>query len=250
MTWNSVMGFISTITLFLPILLLLAFRLGTYRSFPFLVVYYSMVFVYNLMTEGFIQANAGLFHGWGLFNNLLDAPVMLLFLTYFSPSTTFTKRLKLFIVSFFLFETTVVLLVGFNVDAITIILGPGLLTVFALCLYLFIRLSKIAVINRKAIGKTLITASLAFAYGSYFILYMLYYVFKTPHIADTFLIYFLVTTFSSLFLCAGIIFERKRIQKLFELKKARKELLDVYKDTTKAIPFRTAMLDFETESWN
>jgi len=49
---------------------------------------------------------------------------------------------------------------------------------------------------------------------------------------------------------AGFIFERKRIQKLFELKKARKELLDIYKDTKRNIPLKTALLDFDRELWN
>jgi len=250
MTWNSVMGFISTLALFFPILLILALRLFTFRSFPVLLIYYALVFIYNLMTEGYIHVNADWVHAWGLGNNLLDAPLMLLFLTYFSTSMLFNRRLKMLILSFVLFEITVVLLFGFNVKSITIILGPGLLTVFALCLFFFIRQSKIVITNRKALGKTLISASLVFAYGCYGIIYLLYYVFKTPYVGDTFLIYFLVAIFSSSCLCAGIIIERKRIRKLFELKKARKELHIIYKDTKMTDPFRTPMLDFETESWN
>jgi hypothetical protein len=250
MTWNSVMGIVSSLALFLPIFLILALRLGTYRSFPVLLIYYAMVFIYNLMTEGYIRANTDVVRIWGLGNNLLDAPLMLLFLTYFSSSAIFTRRLKILILLFFVFELSVILLVGFNVGAITIILGPGIFIVFALCMFLFVRQSKIVITNRKSLGKTLITASFVFAYGCYGILYMLYYVFKTEYKADTFLIYFLVTTFSSLILCTGIIFERKRIQKLFELKKARKELHIIYKDVKKAIPFRTAMLDFDREPWN
>jgi hypothetical protein len=250
MTWNSIMGFVSTLALFIPILLILTLRLGAYRSFPFLVIYFVTILIYALMTEGYIQVNADVVHGWGIGNNLLDAPLMLLFLSYFSTSTIFTRRLKILILSFIVFESAVVLLVGFNVRALTIILGPGILVVFGLCLFLFIRQSKIAIINHKAIGKTLITASLVFAYGCYGILYVLFYVIKTRHIADAFLIYFFVVTFSSLIMSTGIVFERKRIQKLFEFKKARRELHDIYKDTKPTSPFRTAMLDFDRESWN
>ena len=209
MTWNSIMGIVSSLALFLPIFLIMALRLGTYRSFPVLLIYYAMVFIYNLLTEGYIPTNADVVRLWGLGNNLLDAPLMLLFLTYFSSSVVFTRRLKILILFFMVFELTVVLLVGFNIRAITIILGPGVFIVFALCVFLFVRQSKIVITNRKSLGKTLITASFVFAYGCYGILYMLYYVFKTQYIADTFLIYFLVTTFSSVILCAGIIFERK-----------------------------------------
>jgi hypothetical protein len=248
MTWNSIMGVISTLALFLPILLILALRLGAYRSFPILIIYFTIVFLNNLMNEGYIHSNADVVYFWGISINLLDAPLMLLFLTYFSPSVAFSRRLIILILSFLVFELTVVLLFGFNVRAITIVLGPGILIVFALCLLFFIRQAKIVITNRKAMGKILIASSLVFAYGCYGIIYVLFYIIKTPMIADTFLLYFIVVTFSSLFLCTGIIFERKRIQKLFELKKARKELHDIYKDSKPSAPFRTAMLDFDRDS--
>jgi hypothetical protein len=244
------MGSVSTIALFFPILLILALRLGAYRSFPFLLIYYAMVFINSLMKEDYIQANADVVYGWGISINLLDVPLMLLFLSYFSTSVLFTRRLKILILSFLVFELSVVLMVGFNVEALSIILGPGILIIFALCLFFFIRQSKIVITNPKAMGKTLISASLVFAYGCYGILYVLFYIIKTPLIADAFLIYFIVITVSSLFLCTGIVFERKRIQKLFEMKKARKELHDIYKDTKPAAPFRTPMLDFDREPWN
>lgn len=250
MTWNSIMGFISTLALFFPILLILILRLGTYKSFPILLFYYLTVFTYNLMEEGYINASADVLYFWGISNNLLDIPLILMFLSYFSPSALFTKRLKALILLYILFEIIVVSLVGFNVNAITIILGPGLLMVFSLSIYFFIRHSKVVITNPKALGKTLIVASLAFAYGCYGFLYIMFYIVKTSLVADVFLIYFFVITFSSICLCLGIIFERKRIQKLFELKKARKELHDIYKDSKPVNPFRTPMLDFDREPWN
>lgn len=244
------MGFVSTLALFLPILLIITLQLFTYKSFPVLLIYFVLVLVNTLMTEGYVRSNANFAYYWGVGNNLLDAPLMLLFLSYFSTSAKFTRRLIVAILSFIAFELAVILVVGFNVGAITIVLGPGILIVFVLSLFLFIRQSKIAITNRKAIGKTLITASLVFAYGCYGILYLLFYLLKTSQVSDAFLVYFFVVTFSSLTLSAGIIFEKKRIQKLFELKKARKELHHIYKDTKTAASFKTAMLDFDRESWN
>lgn len=250
MTWNSVMGFVSSLALFLPIFFILAFRLAAYRSFPALLIYYISVFIYNLLTERYIPATTDVVHYWGLANNLLDVPLMLSFLTYYSTSLAFTRRMKITILTFVLFEAIVILIQGLNVDALTIILGPGLLVVFGFCLSFFIRQTKITIMHRKATGKSLIAASLLFAYGCYTIIYLMYYVFKTPYVADTFLVYFMVVTFSSLLMCAGIIIERKRVQKLNELKNTRKELSDVYKDTETAAPVRAAMLDFDRDQWN
>ncbi|MGH2552518.1 MAG: hypothetical protein ACRDEB_02310 [Chitinophagaceae bacterium] len=250
MTWNSIMGFISTLALFLPIFFILVLRLGSYRSFPMLLIYFTTVFVYSLMKENYINADANVVYFWGISNNLLDAPLMLLFLSYFSPSQKFTRRLIILILLFIAYEISVILITGFTLKAITFILGPGVIIVFALSLNLFVRLSKIAIINQKALGKTLIVASQVFAYGCYGILYVLFYIIQTKLVADVFLIYFIVVTFSSAALCTGIIVEKRRIQKLFELKKARKELHTIYKDSKPTRQFRTPMLDFDRDLWN
>ncbi len=250
MTWNSIMGFISSLALFSPIFFILIFRLGTYRSFPILLTYYALAFIYNLMTEGYIKTNFNVMHNFGIVHNFLDVPLMLIFLTYFSTSAKFTRQLKMMAILFIVFDIAVILLRGFNIAAITIVLGPGIFMVFSLCVYLFFHQSKITVMHRKATGKTLIAAALVFAYGSYGIIYTMFYLIKTPYKADTFLVYFLVSTFSSIVLCTGIFFERKRIQRLHELKLARKELAAIYKDTNKISSFRPAMLDFDKETWD
>lgn len=251
MTWYSIMGFVASVALFLPIVFVIYFRLGTYKSFPALIAYYVPVFVYNLMTEGYIKTSEEVEHSLGLINNLLDAPLMLWFLSYFSTSRLFSKRLMTFSGAYILFEIIVLTINGFNTGSITIILGPGLFAVFALSVYLFYRFSKIAIINKKATGKAIILAALVFGYGIYGIIYLLYYVLKTPEVANTFLIYFLGSTITSLTLCTGIVFEKKRIQKLLEMKIVRKELADMYRDEKRTVTARTVpMLDFDRELWN
>jgi hypothetical protein len=244
------MGFISSVALFLPIFFILFFRLGGYRTFPALLIYYIIVFTFNLQTEGLIKADPETIRFWSICNNLLDAPLMLMFLTYFSPSAAFTKKMKISICSIIGFEIIVILLKGFTLEAITIILGPALVIVFFFSIYFFIRQTKITVTHHKAAGKAIIAASLLFAYGCYTILYLVYFVFKTKHVADTFLMYFIISTLSSLVMCAGIIYERKRIHKLNELMQTRRELSAIYKDTKKAAPFRAAVLDFDKDHWN
>lgn len=259
MTWNSIMGFISSVALLIPILVIIGLRLTIYKSFPALLFYYLIVVIYNIFTQGYIKADPALIHYWGLINNLLDAPLMLFFLTYFSTSTTASNNMKRLILLFLLFDTIVICIVGFNINAITIIMAPGLLTVVSFSVHFFVRQSKITIMHRKATGKALIAAALLFAYGCYSIIYLMFYIFKThiennhvkeKEVADTFLIYFLVTTFSSLLMAAGIIIERKRILKLSELKKTRKELSVVYKDASHGNPIKNIALDFDNDKWN
>lgn len=260
MSWNNIMGFISTFALFMPVLFILLFRLGTYRSFPVLLLYYVTVLFYNMLTQGYIKADKELINNWGLFNNLLDAPLMLYFLTYLSSSKTMLHRMKLVILSCIIFELLVVLINGLNIKTITIILAPGIALVLAYCLYFFNRYAKHAVMHHKATGKAMIASSLLFAYGCYSFLYLMYYIFKAhlnsnnkpdpQYLNDTFLIYFMVTTFSSILISVGIIIESKRIQKLKELKVTRRELATIYTETRRTAPFRKVLLDFDKEHWN
>ena len=137
------MGLISTLALILPVILVLTLRLGKYKAFPVLIAYYFLLFIYNLMTEGYINANEDVAFYWGLANNLLDAPLMILFLSYFSTSQKFTKKLRVLIALFVGFEIAVLSIKGINTEAITIILGPGILIVLSLGLYFFIKQKKI-----------------------------------------------------------------------------------------------------------
>jgi hypothetical protein len=48
----------------------------------------------------------------------------------------------------------------------------------------------------------------------------------------------------------GIFIERKRVQKLNELKTTRKELSEIYNETKTAAPLKAAILDFDKDQWN
>lgn len=252
MIWNSVMGFISTLALLMPIVFIFSLKLGNYRSFPALAIYYFLVFIYNLFTEGYIHVNESFVQNWGLSNNFLDAPIMLTFLTYFSTSVRQTKRLRVITLLLVFFDAAIILWKGFTIDAATIIMAPGLGVVLFYCLLFFIRQTKISIIHQKAVGKALMTASLLFAYGCYVLIYLIYYIFKTPDIANTFLIYFFVTTLSSVLLCAGLFIEKKRIIKLEEVKQTRRELNSIYSgsETKTTASVKTVALDFDKEQWS
>ena len=144
MTWNTIMGFISSFALFIPIAIILLLKLGSYRSFAALLIYYSSVIIFNLMSEGYIPTDRAITYYWGVTNNMLDVPLMLTFLTYFSPSKKYTQRMKILGVAFVLFELTVMIITRFTVNGLTIILGPGLIIISGFCLHFFIRYATMA----------------------------------------------------------------------------------------------------------
>jgi hypothetical protein len=228
MTWFNVVGLVSAITLFLPIITILSLRLAWYKSFPALLAYYMLVSCHTFLTLDFMTAGKSLIYYYGVTNNFLDAPLMLSFMTYFSKTVSFRKKMKLIILSLILFELIVIAIYGYNINAAIIVMTPGLLLVLGFSLMFFIHQAKITIIHQKAAGKALIIASLLFAYGGYSFIYVVYYLLKTPYKTDTFLVYFLITIFSSLLISAGIIFERRRVRELKELQTARKELKVIY----------------------
>ncbi len=250
MSWNSTLGLVALISLSIPIILVMVLRLATYRTFPALILSFAFAFCINLFTLGYIKVSNEALNNLNFWNNMLDAPLMLLFLTYFSASANQAKRMRYGILAFLLFEIVVIAIVGYNTKAMTIILGPGLAIIFGFCLHFFIRQTKITIMHKKASGKAIMAAALLFAYGCYSLIYIMYYVQRTPHVADTFLVYFLSVTFSSFLLSAGIVIERKRVQKLNELKVARKELSVIYNEPGPTTPVRQAMLDFDKDQWN
>ena len=93
-------------------------------------------------------------------------------------------------------------------------------------------------------------SALLFGYGCFAILYLIFYIFKTQYKADAFLVFFLATTLSSILMSIGIYIERKRVQKLNELKVTRKELSAIYDGTETAAGLRTAILDFDRDQYN
>lgn len=246
----SVIGLVSSIALVLPLVLIISLRLVSYKTFPAIFFYYLTILAYNIVRSQYFPVNPGVINGWNVLNNFIDAPLVLYFLTYFSTSASLTKKMHWLIAGLLTFQLAVVGVMGFNSDAISIFLGPGILLVIAFSLHFFVRQTKITISHQKAAGKAIISAALLFAYGCYAILYVVYYVLKMPNIQDTFIIYYSVITISSIGMAIGIIAESKRVRKLNELLQTRKELSVIYKnDTTPVRTIRSVALDFDKDPW-
>ena len=253
MTLFNLIGFISTVALAIPIIASLATKLSWYKSFPALFFYYLIIFSYNLFLLGYINTDGNFKYYHGVFNNVLDTPLILTFFLYFSTTPAFRKKLQFTILSFIVFEIIILAVFGFTAKATTIILAPGLVLTLVISLMVFMHQVKIAVENHKAIGKALMSASLLFAYVGYCFVYSVFYLMKTTNKEDAFIVFFLITIFSSVIMSAGIFLERKRVQQLLELQTTREELKAIYgeEETKKmANTFGAAIVNFDKEPWN
>ena len=171
-----------------------------------------------------------------LVDNILDAPLMLLFLTFFSTSVLMSKRIKTCIYIFLAFEAIVLVVFGFNVRAIRIILGPDIAMIVALSFSFFRRYVRLSVSNPKSIGKAVMASSVFISYVFFSIVFIFYYLVKNPRYqGDAELIYYLVSILSSILMAIGILIENKRFKKLDELRHTRKELATIYGEKKVAV---------------
>ena len=252
MTLFNLMVLVSTFAFSLPIIVLLTTKLAWYRSFPALFFYYLLILSFNFLLLGYIRIDGNFKYYLGVTCNLMDTPLMLIFLVSFINTQAFRKKLMIGILSFIVFEIIIVKIYCYNTKATTIILAPGLIISLAISLLFFIHQVKIAVVYHKAAGKAIMVASLLFAYVGYCFVYSVYYLIKPDFKDDAHLVLFLITIFSSIAMSTGIYLERKRVRQLVELQTTREELKAIYGEQTKkmAAPFEPAMLNFDKKQWN
>lgn len=240
MNWHAAIGLTSSVALFLPVVIIIVLGLFRYKNYQALFLYCFLAFVYNLMTEDIIQVGRNAEKAWGITNNLLDVPLMLLFLMMFSTSPAQTLRMKIYLAVFVCYEIVILFLYGLSIKTITIVMGPGLILILAISSYFFFTKVKQSVIHKKALGKAFMAAAILFAYGCFSFIYVMHYILALPDLANIFLIYYLVTIIYCSLLTTGLIIENQRIKKLEELRVTRKELVQFFGDDQKpALPKKT-----------
>lgn len=228
MNLSSLLERTAAFTLSLPIILLLMTRLAWYKSFAALFIYYVIGFTYSVMAIGYLKMNPGFVRNYAVINNLMDAPLMLLFLTYFSRTSSFRKKIFWIVGGFILYLVVILAIYGFNIRASTIITTPGLALTFMLSLIFAIHQVKITVVYHKAAGKAIIASALFFCYIGYTYVYSVFYYMDQRYQDDARFVFFIITILSTLAISVGIILEKKRVKKLFEIKTTRQELKALY----------------------
>jgi hypothetical protein len=131
---------------------------------------------------------------------------------------------------------------GLNVQALTAILGPGIIIVLIPTFIFFLRQIKIIVTMQKGLSRTLMIFSVLFAYTLYGLVYLFFYVLDTPDKTDTITMYYIASLLSTIIMCMGLFAENKRIKKINELRNTRKELASVYNEPKTTVMLKSASL--------
>ena len=224
MSWNAIIGITATMSLFLPVGVIIYYKLYQYRSLIALLASYISTGLYNLMTIGVLPFPNSFQRGFGIVNNYLDIPLTLTALLFFCPNKQKQRTIHIVTAIFVAYEIVIAFLYGLQFKAIVYIMGPGIMLVLVYAFYLFLRHIKITVEFGKNAGRTIMLVSILFAYGCYGLVYYFYYIQKTPDVTDAFLLYFISTFVSSVVMAVGLNLIRRRIKELEEIKNTRREL--------------------------
>ena len=233
MNWHNAIGILSTIALFAPVFIIVATSLIRYKQYLPLFIYCTLAFGFNLMTEHLVNVPKVVERYYGIINNLTDMPLMLSFLMFHIPSSVQVKRMKILLGAFIVFEIILIILYGITIKTITLTMGPGLVIVFGFALYFFVYTVKRSFFHSKFVSKAIMASAITFAYGCFFIVFLMHYVLELPDIPNLFLIYYFITIIYCGLLAVGLYMESRRKKKLEELLTTRRELMRFFSDEKK-----------------
>ena len=211
-SWIYWFGIVTITCMLLPVVVMLAKKQFTPGVIA-LSIYFLSTFIYNLLLIVFPDFPKEIRRNIGISNNILDTPLMLLFLSQFTFNPGIKKLMRNALVAFMIFELCIIVVYGFSVKAISIFSGPGLLLILSFSFYFFTRHIRLAITQRVDIPKTMMISGILFAYAVYFMVYLFYYILETPHKTDALIIYFLASIVASILLSAGLIREKNAVRK-------------------------------------
>lgn len=224
MNWNAIPGIACIISLTLPIAVIVYNRYYKHRSLAALLVYYSIILIYLLMSQNIISVPKKITVNFGILTNYLDVPLMLTALVFFCPNKQKQNIVRLLSLSFISYEVIITCIHGFKATSIVYIMAPGFVIILGYAFYLFVKQVKFSIMHGKNYGRMIMLASILFCYSCYTLVYYFFYIQRTPEINDTMLIYYISTIVSTLVMAIGLQLMNKRMKELRSLKTTRKEL--------------------------
>lgn len=241
MSLQYTLGILSTVALFAPVFCLALLRLYRFRVYLALFIYCILAFAYSLMTEDLINLPSRAENLYGLINNLVDVPLMMIFLLLFAKSQRQRTWMIRLTVLYLVYELAVLLIMQkLDRDTIAVTMAPGLAMVLFYSISFFIHRARVAITYQKAHGKAILISAILFAYVCFTFIYVMHYVLQIKATNDIFLLYYIVSLIYSTTLAIGLVIENRRIKKLEEVHTTRRELSEVFsKDRTerkKAVP--------------
>jgi hypothetical protein len=205
------------------LLLILNFREGRYSFLALAFNLLQIVFI-DLVSTKVIQISELTTFYIGTLNNILDAPLMLIFMLYFTKTDKMKKLIFISLGALLLYDLVIYLFLGLTNRFLTLVIGPGLFAVTAFAFYFFVEQLKAAMYHKKEMGKAFISGGLVFTYLCFLFIYVMFYVLEPKHLMDIYMIYHITFIVLALSLIIGLaIIMKTRIAKPKTMQRGRKE---------------------------
>lgn len=224
MNLNIAAGLLTTLALFVPVLLILVGRLFTNTSLFTLALYYLLNLFCTLLELDVIKLSILSRQQAVVIFNYLDTPLMLVVLLFFCNQRWQRAVVLVMLALMLCFEIYVAVWLGMAVKSSTYILGPGTLLIFVIAIYFFFHYGKRSIVQGKGTGKTLMLVGVLFSYGAFLVLYFLHFLVHTTAVADEYLVYYVSQLISASLISAGLVYLVKRAREIQELQLTRREL--------------------------
>jgi len=221
---NLFAGTAATVALFMPVLLIVIGRLITNASLLALFTNYLLTAIYNLMSLEVIHVSPFVRHWCAAVSNYLDAPLMLITFLFFCPDKKNKKLVYIALAVMLAYELVIAVLFGATPKCNMYLLGAGTPLVLVCSVYFFVHYGKMTIVQGKGLGKTMMLVANLFSYGCFVVIYCLYYLVRTPAVADVMFMYHILTFISAVFMSIGLHYVLKRTREMKELQLTRKEL--------------------------
>ncbi len=218
------MGILSAFAFFIPVLIILLFRLTDNKSLVALLCYFLITGVYNLIGVGILKVPVRTEEILFVVSNYLDAPLMLVSILFFSTTPQRRKTIYISLVVFIIYEIIIGIIHGFAPASVIYIMGPGIVLLLIYAVAFFIHYIKLSIEKNTGFGKTFMITSIVFAYGCYAMIYFFYYLQTSSPMDDVFLIYYIASFITSVLMSIGLISYHKRLKQFKDIELTRKEL--------------------------
>jgi hypothetical protein len=204
-------------------LLLFNLKEGRYSFVALAFNLLQIVFI-DLISTKVININELTTFYIGTCNNLLDAPLMLIFMLYFTKNEKTKKLIFISLGALVLFDLVVYMILGLTNRFLTLVIGPGLFVVTAFAFYFFVDQMKAAMYHKKEVGKAFISGGIVFTYLCFLFIYLMFYVLNSQHLMDIYMIYHITFIVLALSLIIGLaIIMKARFAKPKPVTRSRKE---------------------------
>lgn len=225
---QNILGLLSTALFLTPVVLIIVYKLYINRSLLALAFYYLNAAIYNFMAEGIFSVPLEVKRAFGAINNYLDAPLMLIFLSLFATSRWKKQTIHITLAAFVFYNIVIAYFYHLTPVSMQLIIGPTVCIAFLYSLVLFYDHFLLATIHDKSPAKTLMTFAIVIAYGSYGILYYIYYILEVKGNPVVFSLFYIVSVFSATIMSIGIYLLSKIHRKIKEVQVVRKELAQFF----------------------